>query len=298
MPSLEALLASSHEVAAVVTRPDAAAGRGRTLVPSAVRVAAERHGVRVLTPAHPKDPTFQAILADLAPDACAVVAYGALLPATLLDLPRHGWINLHFSLLPTWRGAAPVQRAIMAGDEVTGATTFRIDEGLDTGAVFGVMTEPIARDDTAGSLLARLASTGAHLLTATMDGLADGTVQPVEQPDEGVSHAPKLTVADAMVRWGHPARAIDRMIRGCTPDPGAWTTFRGQRLGLGPVELIEPEHVSLRPGQVLADRRAVVVGTATGPVRLREVTPAGKRAMAAADWARGARIDVGEVLGG
>lgn len=297
LPSLAALLASDHQVAAVVTRPDAPAGRGRSLVPSPVRVAAERAGIRVLTPSHPSDSEFQEVLRDLEPDACPVVAYGALLPPTALSIPRLGWINLHFSLLPAWRGAAPVQRAIMAGDDVTGASTFVIEEGLDTGPVLGVMTEAIRPDDTAGHVLDRLSRAGAGLLVATLDGLVDGSLVARPQPLDGVSLAPKITVPEAKVDWSTPARHVDRLIRGCTPEPGAWTTFRGQRLGLGPIELIEPEHPSLPSGQILADKRAVLVGTATGPVRLSEVTPAGKRPMAAADWARGARLTPGERLG-
>lgn len=296
-PSLEALLASGHDVVAVVTRPDARAGRGRSLVPSPVKVLAQAHGVPVLAPVHPRDPDFLTTLAELAPDACAVVAYGALLHPEALAIPTHGWINLHFSLLPAWRGAAPVQRAIMAGDEVTGASTFLIEEGLDTGPVFGMMTEAIRPADTAGGLLDRLAHAGAPLLVATLDGIADGSLAPRPQPAEGVSLAPKLSAQEAEVRWSLPGQAIDRVIRGCTPDPGAWTSFRGARLGLGPVQLIEPVHASLAPGQVLADKKSVLVGTGTGPVLLDRVTPAGKKEMAAADWARGARLGVGEVLG-
>lgn len=298
VPSLEALLASRHEVLAVLTRPDARTGRGRALAPSPVKEAARAHGIDVLTPVSAHEPTLLEELTRLAPDVCPVVAYGNVLPAPLLAVPRHGWVNLHFSLLPAWRGAAPVQWAIMAGDEVTGASTFRIEEGLDTGPVLGVMTEAIRPDDTSGTLLDRLARAGAGLLVASLDGLEDGSVVPVPQPADGVTHAPKLTPGEAHVRWDQPALAISRRIRGCTPHPGAWTTFRGQRLVLGPVGLLETEEPSLAPGRLLADKRAVVVGTASGPVLLGTVTPQGKRPMAAADWARGARIDVGEELGG
>lgn len=295
VPALVALLASEHEVAAVVTRPDARAGRGRALTPSPVRQHAESCGIEVLTPQRPSDPEFQARLRELAPDACPVVAYGALIPRSALDIPAHGWVNLHFSLLPAWRGAAPVQHAVMAGDEVTGASTFLIEEGLDTGPVFGVMTEEIRPRDTAGELLVRLAEGGAGLLVATMDGLADGSLQPVPQPAEGVSLAPKIDVADARVRWHRPAVAIDRQVRGCTPAPGAWTTFRGQRLGVLPVH---PDESSagrtLAPGEVAATKHEVWVGTATGPVRLSQVQPQGKKQMAASDWARGMRIEAGE----
>lgn len=296
LPSLAALAASSHDVVAVVTRPDAPAGRGRGLRPSPVKAYALEHGIEVLTPASPRDPGFGDALRSLAPDCCPVVAYGALLPPSVLGVPRHGWVNLHFSLLPAWRGAAPVQRAIMAGDEVTGATTFLIEAGLDTGPVLGTMTEAVRRDDTAGTLLDRLAHAGAPLLVATMDALAAGTATPVPQPAEGVSHAAKVEVADAEVDWRAPAFAVDRRIRGCTPAPGAWTTFRGARLKLGPVAP-DPGGPTAAPGELVATKAAVHVGTATGPVRLGEVQPHGKRPMPADAWARGVRIEAGERLG-
>ncbi len=308
LPSLDALLASRHDVVAVVTRPDARAGRGRTLVPSPVRQRAEEAGLEVLTPAKPSDPVFQERLRELAPDACPVVAYGALVPPSALEIPRHGWVNLHFSLLPAWRGAAPVQHAIMAGDEVTGASTFLLEKGLDTGPVFGVMTETIRPRDTAGDLLGRLAEAGAGLLVATLDGIEDGTLVPRPQPGEGVSLAPKIEVEDARVRWSRPARAVDRQVRGCTPAPGAWTVFRGERVKLGPVTPLDTAGSSgpaaeptglgpvpdLPPGELHVTKRAVAVGTASGAVVLGEVRPHGKKPMPAADWARGVRIQAGE----
>ncbi|GAB3445449.1 methionyl-tRNA formyltransferase [Phycicoccus ginsengisoli] len=299
LPSLDALVASPHEVVAVVTRPDAPSGRGRTLHPSPVRQRAEELGIEVLTPQRPRDEDFLARLREIGPDACPVVAYGALVPQVALDIPAHGWVNLHFSLLPAWRGAAPVQHAVMAGDEVTGASTFRLEAGLDTGPVYGVMTETIRPTDTAGDLLGRLAEGGAGLLVATMDGIADGSLTPVPQSAEGVSLAPKIEVADAEVRWDRPATAVDRLVRGCTPAPGAWTTFRGERLKLSPVTVDgayagEP----LAPGQLAAGKREVHVGTAAGVVRLGAVRPHGKKEMSAADWARGVRIEAGERLGG
>ncbi|MGN7249233.1 methionyl-tRNA formyltransferase [Janibacter anophelis] len=294
VPSLRALLDSDHEVVAVVTRPDARVGRGRRLEPSPVKVVAEEAGLEVLTPASPKDPDFVARITDLAPDCCPVVAYGALLPAEVLDIPVHGWVNLHFSLLPAWRGAAPAQRALMAGDEITGASTFVIETGLDTGPVLGTMTERIRPDDTSGTLLDRLADAGAPLLVATMDGLAGGDLEPQPQPSDGVSHAPKITVDDARVEWAHPALAVDRLVRGCTPAPGAWTTFRGERLKLGPVTITDE---ALPAGTIDARKREVLVGTADRAVRLGDVTPLGKRPMPASDWARGVRIGDGEQLG-
>ncbi len=295
VPSLRALAGSQHDVVAVLTRPDAPTGRGRTVAPSAVRVVADELGVEVLTPARLRDESFRARLAELSPDVAAVVAYGALVPPDLLAAVPHGWVNLHFSLLPAWRGAAPVQHAVIAGDEVTGATTFRLEEGLDTGPVYGLLTETVRPRDTAGDLLTRLANAGAGLLVRTLDGIADGSLVAVPQPADGVSVAPKLTPGDAQVRWTHPAVAVDRRIRGCTPEPGAWTTLPdGSRLGLGPVV---PVDESLAPGLVVAGKRDVLVGTATQAVRLGDVTPTGKRTMPAADWARGARPAEGTVLG-
>ena len=303
VPSLRALLASRHEVVAVVTRPDAPAGRGRALAPSPVKRTALEHGLLVLTPPTPRDPEFLDRLGGLAPDCCPVVAYGALVPRVALDIPAHGWVNLHFSLLPAWRGAAPVQRAVMAGDAVTGATTFLLEEGLDTGPVLGTLTEPVRPDDTAGTLLDRLAHAGAGLLVATMDGLEAGDLRAVPQPSEGVSHAPKLTTDEARVRWSLPAHVVDRHVRGCTPAPGAWTTFRGERLKIGPLRMPttsavrEEDHLApLEPGVLRVDKRAVLVGTGSAPVELGEVGPHGRKAMTAADWARGARITSGEHL--
>ena len=288
LPALDAVAASDHELVGVVTRPDAPAGRGRRLVASPVAQRAEELGVPVLKPEHPRDPDFQSALRSLAPDCSPVVAYGALLPQSVLDIPPLGWVNLHFSVLPAWRGAAPVQHAILAGEEVTGATTFRLVRELDAGPVFGVMTETIRPRDTAGDLLARLAEGGAGLLVATLDGLADGTIEAREQAADGVSFAPKISVGDAQVEWSAPASAIDRLVRACTPAPGAWTTYDGERLKLGPV-VPTPDRDPLPPGRIEVSKHAVDVGTATDPVRLGEVKAVGKRWMAAADWARGVR---------
>ena len=288
LPSLDAVAASRHELVAVVTRPDAPAGRGRRLLASPVAERATALGVPVLKPDHPRDPGFLAELAALQPDCCPVVAYGALLPRSALAVPTHGWVNLHFSLLPAWRGAAPVQHAVRAGDPVTGATTFRIVPALDAGPVFGVMTETIRPTDTSGDLLARLATGGAELLVRTLDGIEDGTLEAREQPEEGVSTAPKVDVQDARVDWSVPAAVLDRLVRSCTPEPGAWTTYDGERFKLGPVSPA-PDHPPLPPGRLEVTRSTVLVGTATAPVRLGVVQPFGKKQMPAADWARGAR---------
>ena len=251
-----------------------------------------------MPPRTPRDTQFQVRLAELAVDCAPLVAYGALIPAVVLDVPAHGWVNLHFSLLPAWRGAAPVQRAVIAGDELAGATTARIEAGLvDTGPVYRHLTEAIGPRDTAGDLLWRLSVAGATLLVATLDAIEAGAARPVPQSSDGVSHAPRLEVEDARVRWGLPAQAVDRLIRGCTPAPGPWTTMPdGARLKLGPVQL-RPDVVDLAPGGVRAGRDEVLVGTASHAVALGDVSPAGRRPMRAADWARGARLAPDAMLG-
>ena len=294
VPSLDALLKSRHEVAAVITRPDARAGRGRRVGPSPVAERAAEVGLEVLKPPTPRDEGFLRHLRALAPDCCPVVAYGALLPRSALDIPTHGWVNLHFSVLPAWRGAAPVQHALWAGDEVTGATTFRIVRELDAGPTYGLMTERVRPGDTAGSLLERLADGGAGLLVATLDGLEIGTLEAREQSEDGISFAPKITVEDAHVDWTEPAMAVDRRIRACTPAPGAWTTYEGERVKLGPVT---PADGALPPGELLVGKNAVAVGTGTGALRLGLVKAFGKKQMPAADWARGVRVTSGTRFG-
>jgi len=296
VPSLQRLLASPrHDVVAVVTRPDARAGRGRQPAESPVKQLAEQAGVPVLQPARPSEPEFLDALRALAPDCCPVVAYGALVPPAALTVPRLGWVNLHYSLLPAWRGAAPVQHALLAGDEITGATTFLLEQGLDTGPGFGVVTEQVRPTDTAGDLLDRLSRSGADLLVATLDALEDGELVAQPQPPDGVSLAPKLTPEDARVRWDEPATAVDRRIRACTPAPGAWTTFRGARVKLGPV-VPQPDSVPGAPGSLEVTRGSVLVAAAGGCVELGLMQPAGKGPMPAADWARGVRPQPGELL--
>jgi methionyl-tRNA formyltransferase len=311
LPALRALAASRHTVAAVVTRPDAPAGRGRRMVASPVAALAEELGVEALKPVRPSEPSFLASLRALAPDCCPVVAYGALIPQAALDIPRDGWVNLHFSVLPAWRGAAPVQHAVLRGDDITGATTFQLVKELDAGPVYGTLTEPIGPADTSGDLLGRLAISGAELLVATLDAIEDGSVRAVPQPSDGISFAPKLTPADARVDWKLPAHLIDRQIRACTPDPGAWTDFESTRLKLWPVTptasaapgasgASTPAPSPAAPqasGELRVERGAVYVGTGTAPVRLGDVQPQGKRRMPAADWARGLRADSAVGLG-
>ena len=296
LPALDAIEASSHDLAAVVTRPEAPAGRGRGVRRSPVAAWADERGIETLTPTRPRDPEFLDRLREIAPDCVPVVAYGALVPPVALAIPTYGWINLHFSLLPAWRGAAPVQHALLHGDEVTGASVFQLEAGLDTGPVFGALVEQIRPDDTAGDLLGRLSSDGASLLVAVLDAIDAGTVDAVAQPPDGISIAPKITVADAEVRWSAPAFAVDRRVRACTPDPGAWTTFRGERLKIMPVRTTAGDP-HIEPGRLLVEKARVLAGTATSPVALGDVQPAGKKPMRALDWARGAHLTGDDVLG-
>lgn len=295
VPTLNALAESRHDVVAVVTRPDAPAGRGKRLVASPVAQRAEGLGIPILKPGHPKDPDFVAQLAELAPDCCPVVAYGAILPAHVLGIPTHGWVNLHFSLLPRWRGAAPVQRAIMAGDAETGACVFDIVAPLDAGDVYARFRTPIGSTETAGELLDRLADSGAQLMVEVMDALGDGTAVATPQDADGITIAPKLTVAEAQVDWTASAAEIDRRIRGCTPAPGAWTTFRGERFKI--LRARPAGGAPVDPGVISAAKQEVQVGTGSRPLELDLVQPFGKKAMKGADWARGLDLAPGERFG-
>ena len=297
LPSLEALLASEHEVVAVLTRPDAPSGRGKRLTPSPVAARAAELGIETLKPSKPRGPEFLARFKEIAPDCCPVVAYGALLPQSLLDLVPYGFVNLHFSLLPAWRGAAPVQHAVLAGDEVTGATTFRIVAALDAGPTFLRLTEPISPTDTSGELLTRLSISAADLLVRTLDGIADHSLTPVEQPTEGISVAPKITVDDARIDWSRPVVEIDRVIRGCSPSPGAWTTFRGDRFKINSGSPVEAAGGT--PGELTITKRTVTVAAGDGAgLLLGQVQAQGKKPMNAADWARGVTFAPSDLLGG
>lgn len=287
VPALQALLESTHDVVAVVTRPDAQRGRGRQLSASPVADLAHEHGIPVLTPERASDPAFLATLAELHPDCCPVVAYGALLPPAALAIPPHGWVNLHFSLLPRWRGAAPVQHALLAGDAETGACVFRIEEGLDTGPVIACMRTGVEAGDTTGSLLHRLARAGAPLLVAALDAIADGSAVLTPQSPDGITLAPKLGTEDARIDWTLDATSVDQRIRAVTPVPGAWTLARQDRLKLGPV-LVTAER-DLAPGSLAIGKREVRAGTGSFDVVLSTVQAPGRPAMPAADWARGLR---------
>ncbi|MGB4324966.1 MAG: methionyl-tRNA formyltransferase [Candidatus Nanopelagicales bacterium] len=287
VPALQLLIDSHHEILSVLTQPPSRTGRGRTLIPSAVELLARDHGIEVLAPE--KVASAAEILRALEPDCIPIVAYGQIIPADMLAIPAFGWVNLHFSLLPALRGAAPVQHAIWGGDQMTGATTFLLDQGMDTGPVLGTMVEAILPSDTAGSLLHKLSESGAVLLHQTIDALEQGLLTPVAQPSDGVTYAPKIEKADARINWEYPAREVDRRIRAMTPAPGAWTTSPdGDSFVIDPIVLIDSDH-SLGPGEIRIERNRVLVGTATTAVALGMLTPQGRKSMKAADWARGLR---------
>src|SRR5690625_588220 len=296
LPSLRALLDSDHDVVGVLTRPPAPVGRKRVLTPSPVHQLALDHGLPVITTNRPHEQEVLEQIADTGAQVSAVVAYGALLREPALSVLPYGWVNLHFSLLPAWRGAAPVQHAIWAGDTTTGVSTFQIEAGLDTGPVLSTRPHPIGPEDTAGDLLETLAHLGAPVLIETLDQIEASTGQPIPQPSTGGSHAPPLTSADARTDWNSSAARVDRHIRATTPAPGAWTMHAGRRLKLGPVRP-QPDEIPLSPGRLQHSNDSVLVGTSTHPVRLTQVAPAGKGWMDAADWARGARLDPETTLG-
>ncbi|MEZ5086059.1 MAG: methionyl-tRNA formyltransferase [Tessaracoccus sp.] len=289
VPALEALAASRHEVVGVITRQDAPAGRGRKLTASPVAVRAAELGIEIVKPASPKEPEFQDWLRAQNVDVCPVVAYGALLPASALDIPRVGWVNLHFSVLPRWRGAAPVQRAIMAGDETIGTTCFQIVEALDAGDVYRVSERPMP-EAPAGDVLALLAEEGAQQVVETIDAIEAGE-NPVPQPEEGITYAHKIAVDDARLDWSRPAQELLWQVRGCSPEPGAWCLLGGQRFKIYDAALATRDE-ALNPGQVRIEKRSIVVGTGSGALELIEVQAPGKRRMRALDWARGAKPEV------
>ncbi|MGG7654102.1 methionyl-tRNA formyltransferase [Kocuria rosea] len=272
------------EIVAVLTRTDAPVGRKKVLTPSPVAEEAGRRGLPVLK-ANRVDAELTERIRGLGADVAAVVAYGALVPQAALDAVPHGWINLHFSLLPQWRGAAPVQRALMAGDTVVGASTFLLEAGLDTGPVLGTMTDEVRPDDTAGTVLERLSRTAAPLLADSLRAVVDGSARPAPQQGD-VTHAPKLTAEDGRVRWSDPAVAVAHRVRGATPEPGAWTRLDERRLKLDLV-LPRPDVRDLAPGRCILRGDAVLVGTGSYAVQLTRVQPAGKKTMEATAWARG-----------
>jgi methionyl-tRNA formyltransferase len=289
IPSLETLISSEHEVMAVITQPPARSGRGRELHRSPVHELALSHGIEILHPASVRE--IDSVLRALQPDVIPVVAYGQLIPEAMLDIPELGWINLHFSLLPEWRGAAPVHYSIWHGDSITGATTFRLDQGMDTGPILGQVTQTIDPTDTSGVLLTSLANTGSQLMRQTLDALEAGMITPVSQQHDLATFAPKINKSDSRIDWRLPAIEIDRRIRAMTPTPGAWTMIDvgagDTSISIAPV--INGRDIQLDPGAIsLIDKRAFV-GSATYALELSHVKPAGKKFMDATDWLRGLR---------
>ncbi len=283
VPSLRALSAGPHQVVAVVTREDAPLGRKKVMTPTPVAVEAEAAGIHVVR-ANRLAPVTEELL-TLGADLGVIVAYGGLIREPLLSGPRLGWINVHFSLLPRWRGAAPVQRAVMAGDEETGVAVFQLVPELDAGAVYATLRQPIGAHQTAGHLLDSLAVSGAALLTGVVDALADGTAVATSQSGE-VTLAPKLTLADGLLDWSAPVDRVDARFRGTTPEPGAFTELGGERLKVLDA-LVAHDAPPLPPGRMELRAGRLLVGTASDPLELVTVHPAGKRAMSAADWWRG-----------
>jgi methionyl-tRNA formyltransferase len=284
VPSLRRIAASGHRIVSTITRTDSAQGRRAVLTPTPVALASHELGI-ALVKSNRLGPEVTGEVSRLEPDLGVIVAFGALVREPLLSAPRLGWINLHFSLLPRWRGAAPVQRAIMAGDDVTGATVFQLVPELDAGDVFGRVTQSIGAHQSSGSLLDSLAESGAELLVRVIDSLADGTAR--SEPQVGdVTLAPKLSVADGEIDWNRPAQTVVDVIRGVTPEPGASAIIDGTRLKILDA-LIARGAARLEPGTLALVDRAVLVGTATDPVELVTVHPAGRKAMDAAAWWRG-----------
>lgn len=295
VPSLEALLGLPNtEVVAVVTNPDRLAGRGMELRPSPVKRRALEAGLEVWQPERARDPELAAALERAAPDVGVVVAYGSILPGALLELPPKGFVNVHFSLLPRWRGAAPVQRAIIAGDEATGVSIMVLTEGMDEGPVLATEEVDIAPEDTAGTLGERLAETGAALLAKTLPDYVAGELEPVEQDHSKATYAPKLTTQEARIDWSAPARRIRDLVRGLNPEPGAWTTLRGARLKV--FEVVEDRGAPpLAPGE-LRLAGGLVAGSGDVPVVIVDAQLATKRRMAGPELARGLRVTEGERL--
>ena len=288
VPSLATLAASPHEVAAVVTREDSPQGRRGILTPTPVATLADELGIPTIKANRLAGDATEAITAMQA-DLGVIVAYGGLVREPLLSAPKHGWINLHFSLLPRWRGAAPVQRSIIAGDDLTGATVFQLVPELDAGDVFGQFTQTVGAHQTAGHLLDQLAVSGADLLAAVVDAIATGDARAEPQTGD-VTLAPKLTLADGRVDFTRPAHDVVNLVRGVTPEPGAFTTLDGARLKILDA-VIARDAPRLAPGRLAQEGKLILVGTATDPVQLVTVHPAGRKAMNAGDWWRGRPAD-------
>ncbi len=298
VPALRALMGEAFDVAAVVTQPDRPQGRSRsTLIPPPVKVTALEEDLPVLQPERPTEPAFLEAIRRLAPDLGVVVAYGHILRPELLAIPRLGLVNVHASLLPAFRGAAPIQHAIMEGATETGVSIMQLDEGMDTGPVFLRVPTPIASDETAGELTARLAELGAFALIEALTMLSADAIRPEPQDNEQATYAPKITTEMARIRWEEPAERIGRLIRALDPRPGAWTELRGRRLKIFGPRTAGDLPTDALPGQVVAVEPAFVVATGDGALQLLEVQPEGGARLGARAWLRGRPVDVGGTLG-
>ena len=292
VPSLEALAAGPHRLVAVYTQPARPAGRGLRARPSPVEIAAERLGLPVRRPESLRAADAQAEFSALAADLLVVAAYGLILPRPILAAPRLGCINLHASLLPRWRGAAPIQRALLAGDAETGITIFQMEPSLDTGPILAMKSVPIGRASTAQSLHDDLAALAARMIGPVVDDLAAGHVRPHPQAEQGVTYAPKVDKAEGRLDWTRPAALLERQVRALEPWPGCWTELGGQRLRVLAAELVAGHGV---PGEVLDERLTIACGE--GALRLTRLQPAGSKAMASDVFLRGHRVPIGSRLG-
>jgi len=293
--ALDVLLDSRHEVAAAVTQPDRPRGRSGTPVPPPVKERALAAGLPILQPEGPRDPGFAESLASYDPEVCTVVAYGHILPPDVLAVPTRGFVNVHFSLLPRYRGAAPVQRAVMAGETETGVTTFLLEPTLDTGPILMMAREPIVPHDTAGTLMQRLAVAGGRLLVETLDGLANATLRPQSQDARSATPAPKVRPEDGAIDWSASAAQIVNLVRGLNPAPGAYTTFRGKRLKVWRAAIVPG---AAAPGEIVElGKDRFRVGARDGVVELLEVQLEGSKRLEADTFMRGHHPKPGEILG-
>ncbi|RJX41805.1 methionyl-tRNA formyltransferase [Paenibacillus pinisoli] len=298
VPSLQLLVSGGYEVVAVVTQPDRPKGRKKTLTPPPVKEAALSFGIPVLQPERMRNPEAVAELAEYKPDLIVTAAYGQILPKAVLELPRLGCINVHGSLLPKYRGGAPIQRSIMNGEPETGVTIMYMAEGLDTGDMISKVALPILDEDTSGSMFEKLSLAGAKLLGETLPSIIEGTVQAVPQSEEEATYAPNLSREDERIDWSKPARALFNQVRGLSPMAGAFTYLNGEVFKVRVCEPLEGRSGNAAPGEIVsADANGIVVQTGEGRLLLKEIQPAGKRVMAVSEWIKGARIEPGSSFG-
>ncbi|RJE91374.1 methionyl-tRNA formyltransferase [Paenibacillus sp. 1011MAR3C5] len=298
VPSLQLLISGGYEVVAVVTQPDRPKGRKKTLTPPPVKEAALSFGIPVLQPERMRNPEAVAALAEYKPDLIVTAAYGQILPKAVLELPRLGCINVHGSLLPKYRGGAPIQRSIMNGEPETGVTIMYMAEGLDTGDMISRVALPILDEDTSGTMFEKLSAAGAKLLGETLPSIMDGSAKAVPQVEADATYAPNLSREDERLDWSKPARALFNQVRGLSPMAGAFTYLNGEVFKVRACEALQERSGNAEPGEIIAaDAEGIVVQTGEGRLRLKEIQPAGKRVMAVSEWIKGARIEPGTRFG-